>query len=119
MDSFQCDRPGVKENVMLNNPFQSCRDAFQKDYGVFWNSLSRMNNLLVIMNISMFFLTGLVAQGYYYTFFSLFCLGVVGIGILIPTALIRKVWYYWVFLVIELVGFYYLVNSIVYWVRHS
>ena len=37
---------------------------------------------MVIMNISMFFLTGLVIKGYFYTFFSLICLGVVGVSIL-------------------------------------
>ena len=94
-------------------------EAFENDYAVFWSNLSRLNNLLVIMNISMFFLTGLVAKGYYYTSFSLVCLGLVAVGTLIPTRLIRRLWYYSVFLAIEIIGLYYLVNSIVYWVRNS
>ena len=67
----------------------------------------------------MFFLTGLVAQGYFYTFYSLICLGVVGIGSLVPTALIRKLWYYWLFLLVELVGLYFFVASLVYWVENG
>jgi len=31
----------------------------------------------------MFFLTGLVEKGYYYTYYSLICLGAVGVGVLI------------------------------------
>jgi hypothetical protein len=71
---------------------------------------------MVIMNISMFFLTGLVGQGYYYTFYSLICLGIVGIGVLIPTVLIRRLWYYWIYLAFEMLALYYLVASVIYWV---
>ena len=46
--------------------------AFVNDHVLLWGNLSRLNGLLIILNISMFFLTGLVAQGYYYTFYSLF-----------------------------------------------
>lgn len=84
---------------------------------VYWGHLSRINNLLVIMNISMFFLTGLVTQGYYYTFISLLFLGIVGIGMLIPTRLIEKLWYYLVYLIFEIIGLYFLLSSILYWVR--
>jgi hypothetical protein len=85
----------------------------------YWSNLSRINNLLVIMNISMFFLTGLVAKGYFYTCYSVVCLGVVGMGVLIPTTLIRRLWYYWTFLVVELSGVYFLVASVIYWVKHG
>ena len=71
------------------------------------------------MNISMFFLTGLVTKGYYYTFYSLICLVVVGMGVLVPTRLIRRLWYYWIFLGVELSGLYYLAASMIYWVKNS
>ncbi len=93
-------------------------DYFEQDHAIFWNNLSRLNNLLVIMNISMFFLTGLVSQGYYYTFFSLGSLFVVAIATLVPIVLIRRLWYYLVFFILELMGLYFLVNSIVYWVKN-
>ena len=80
----------------------------------FWGNLSRLNHLPVIVNISMFFLSGLVAKGYFYTFYSLVCLGVVAVGVLVPTTLIRRLWYCWIFLAIELSGLYFLVASVVY-----
>ena len=90
---------------------------FDDDHVIFWSNLYRFNNLMVIVNISMFFLTGLVAKGYYYTFYSLGLLGVVGLAGLLPTVLIRKLWYYVIILVLELAALYFLVASIVYWVR--
>ncbi len=95
------------------------RQWFTADYAVYWSNLSRLNNLLVIVNISMFFLTGLVAQGYYYTFFSLVFLGLVGIGAIIPTRLIQRLWFYWVFVAMELAAIYFLVASIIYWVSNG
>ncbi len=97
--------------------YKTCETDLKNNLVIFWSNLARVNNLLVIMNISMFFLTGLIAQGYYFTFISLTCLGVVGVGVLIPTPLIKSLWYYLVFLFIELFGLYFLVISIVYWVR--
>lgn len=94
-------------------------DAFDADHVNFWSNLSRLNNLMVIMNISMFFLTGLVAKGYFYTCYSLLCSGVVGVGILVPTTLIRRLWYYWTFLIVEFLGLYFLVASVIYWVEHG
>ena len=104
---------------MLKNRYEKLEKAFDADHVIFWNHISRLNNLLVIMNVSMFFLTGLVTKGYYYTFYSLICLGVVGVGILVPTALTRRLWYYWIFLIVELSGLYYLVASIIYWVASN
>jgi len=79
-----------------------------------------LNGLCVeIMNISMFFLTGLVAKGYFFTCYSLVCLGAVGMGVLVPTTMIRNLWYYWIFLVVELSGLYFLVASVIFWVKHG
>jgi len=104
---------------MLKHHYRIWENGFDVDHVNFWSHLSRFNNLLVIMNISMFFLTGLVIKGYYYTFYSLICLGVVGMGVLVPTRLIRRLWYYWSFLGVELSGLYYLVASMIYWVKNS
>ena len=93
--------------------------GFETAHTHYWSNLSRLNNLLVIVNISMFFLTGLVAHGYYYTSYSLLCLAVVGVGGIIPTWLVRRLWYYWLFLVAELVGLYFLVSSVVYWMGNG
>jgi hypothetical protein len=93
-------------------------DAFDADHILYWSTLSRQNNLVVIMNISMFFLTGLVTQGYYYTFYSLVCAGAVAVGILVPTTLTRRLWYFWLFLIVEFLGIYFLAASVIYWVNH-
>lgn len=104
---------------MLKNRIEKLQHAFDTDHVNYWSNLSRINNLLVIMNISMFFLTGLVAKGYFYTCYSLVCLGVVGMGVLVPTMMIRNLWYYWIFLVVELSGLYFLVASVIFWVKHG
>jgi hypothetical protein len=104
---------------MMKAHYSRLETVFDADHVNYWSNLSRLNNLMVIVNISMFFLSGLVAKGYFYTFYSLICLGVVGIAALIPTMLIRRLWYYWIFLIVEFVGLYYLVASIVYWVRNG
>lgn len=104
---------------MLKHRISRLNAAFDADHANYWSHLSRLNNLLVIVNISMFFLTGLVAKGYYYTFYSLVCAGVVGVGTLVPTTLVRRLWYYWIFLIIEFIGIYYLVASVVFWVENG
>lgn len=104
---------------MLKNRYGIWNNGFKANHVNFWSHLSRFNNLLVIMNISMFFLTGLVAKGYYYTFYSLICLGIVGMGVLVPTTLIHRLWYYWTFFGIELLGLYYLVTSMIFWVKNG
>lgn len=92
---------------------------FHRDHVLFWSNLNRLNNLLMIVNICMFFLTGLVAQGYFYTCYSLVCLGIVGIGAIVPTRLVQRLWYYWIFLMVELLGLYFLVASVLYWVENG
>lgn len=73
---------------MMNAHYSKLESVFDADHVNYWSNLSRLNNLMVIVNISMFFLTGLVARGYFYTLYSLICLGVVGVAALIPTMLI-------------------------------
>ena len=105
--------------MTLKHRYSRLDTAFDADHVNFWSNLSRLNSLMVILNISMFFLTGLVAKGYFYTFYSLVCLSVLGVGAIIPTVLVRRLWYYWAFMGIELLGLYYLVASVVYWVRNG
>jgi uncharacterized membrane protein YjgN (DUF898 family) len=104
---------------MLKARYEKLKIAFDIDHVIFWSNLSRLNNLLVIMNISMFFLTGLVAKGYFYTFYSLIILSIISVGLLIPTALVRTLRYYWFYFVLELLGLYFLVASVVYWVNNG
>ncbi|MGB6011636.1 MAG: hypothetical protein WBI57_10250, partial [Desulfobacterales bacterium] len=89
-------------------------ESFRNNRVILWASLSRLNNLLIILNISMFFLTGLVARGYYYTFFSLGCFSVVAILTILPVTLISRLWFYLFNLLIEFVGIYFLIASMIY-----
>ena len=93
-------------------------EEFFRDYRVIlWANLTRLNNLLIIVNISMFFLSGLVAEGYYFTFYSIGCFAFVAILSILPVPLIGRLWFYALNLLIEIVGIYFLIASIIYWVR--
>ena len=85
-----------------------------------WAHLSRLTNLLIILNISLFFLTDLVIKfGYYYTFYSLLFLTIAAAGPLLPIGLLNRLWYYLVFLLSECIGIYFLVVSVWYWINRS
>ena len=93
-------------------------DEFFRNYMVvFWSNLSRLNNLLIILNITMFFLSGLIAQGYFYTFYSIGCFAFVAILTILPVPFIGRLWFYLLNLLIEFAGIYFLVASIIYWVQ--
>ena len=93
-------------------------DEFFRNYMViFWANLSRTNNLLIIVNITMFFLSGLVSQGYFFTFYSIGCFTFVTILTILPIPFIDRLWFYLLNLLIEFIGIYFLVASIVYWVQ--
>ena len=92
-------------------------ESFKNYMVIFWANLSRLNNLLIILNITMFFLSGLIAQGYFYTFYSIGCFTFVAILMILPVSFIGRLWFYLLNLLIEFVGIYFLVASIIYWVR--
>jgi len=92
-------------------------ESFKNYMVTLWANLSRLNNLLIILNITMFFLSGLVAQGYFYTFYSISCFACVAILIILPVPFIGRLWFYLLNLLIEFVGIYFLIASIIYWVR--
>lgn len=86
---------------------------------IYWANLSRINNLMIVLNISMFFLSGLVSMGYYYTFYSIGCCFLVAILSILPLPFINRLWFYLVNLLMEFIGIYFLAASVVYWVRHG
>ena len=104
---------------MRRQRYHRRQHLFSSHRVLYWSNLSRLNDLLVIVNISMFFLTGLVARGYFYTCYSLICLGIVGVAAIIPTQLHGRLLYYWVFMLIEILGLYYLVASVLYWIDNG
>ncbi|MCG8565026.1 MAG: hypothetical protein MI747_08080 [Desulfobacterales bacterium] len=95
--------------------------SFDENRVIYWSNLARINNLLIILNISLFFVTELVTrEGYYYTYYSLALLLGVTMGCLLPLGLVRRLSYYCVFLSLEFGAIYFLAVSIWYWVvTHS
>jgi len=99
--------------------YSKLEESYRNYLVVYWANLSRLNNLLIIINISMFFLTGLVSKGYFYTFYSIGCFSIVAILTIIPSPQLSRLWFYLFNLVVEFVGIYFLVASVVYWVRNG
>jgi len=93
------------------------KESFAEQSSVYWANLSRLTNLLIMLNLTFFFLTELVTkQGFYYTYYSLLALGIVVAGLILPTGFLHRIGYYCVFLFFEAVGIYFLVVSVWYWV---
>ena len=90
---------------------------FKSNYGTYWNNLSRLTNMLIISNFSLFFLTELVTRDrYYYTHLSLGFLFIVHIALIVPLGLLDRIWYYRLCLLLEFGSIYFFVVSIWYWV---
>ncbi len=93
------------------------KDSFQDQKEIYWENLSHLTSLLIVLNLSMFFVTELVTkQGYFYTYYSLLCLGIVHIGLIVPFGLLHRLWYYLIFLAFESIAIYFFVVSVWYWV---
>ena len=91
--------------------------SFEGQMKTYWANLDRTTNLMIILNFSLFFISELViSHGYFYTYFSLACFGLVKLGLLLPLGLLNRLWYYLIFLVLECVGIYFLVSSVWFWV---
>ena len=103
---------------ILMDAYLRCQQRFELFAESHWAHLSRLTNLLIILNISLFFLTDLVTKyDYYYTFYSLFFLALASTGPLLPFGLLNRLWYYLIFMGSEIVGVYFLVTSVWYWVN--
>ena len=90
---------------------------FEEQHNQYWFNLSRLTNLLIALNLTLFFISKLViTHGYYYTYYSLLCLGVVQFGLVAPLGLFKRLWYYMIFFIFECIAVYFLVVSAWYWV---
>ena len=90
---------------------------FRNNYVIYWNNLSRLTNMLIISNFSLFFLTELVTRDrYYYTHLSLGFLFIVHIVLILPLGVLDRLWFYCLSLLLEFISIYFFVVSIWYWV---
>ena len=99
--------------------YHNIKVSYKNYMVIYWANLIRFNNLMIILNISMFFLSGLVARGYYYTFYSIGCCFLVAVLAIVPLTHISRLWFYLFNVLIEFVGIYFLTASITYWVRNG
>lgn len=82
---------------------------FQEQKTIYWFNLDRITSLLIILNISLFFLTELVTKfGYYYTIYSLVLLGIVELFLIVPLGLLDRFWFYCLCLILELIAIFFL-----------
>lgn len=102
---------------MIKKLEKQLRCDFKENYVIYWNNLSRLTNMLIISNFSLFFLTELVTRDrYYYTHLSLGFLFIVHLILILPLGSLHRLWYYWLCLLLEFISIYFFVASIWYWV---
>lgn len=90
---------------------------FNEKYVTYWNNLSRLTNMLIISNFSLFFLTELVTRDrYYYTHLSLAFLFIVHVALILPLGLLQRLWFYGLCVLLEFIAIYFFLVSIWYWV---
>ena len=104
------NRPGL-----LRRMWTGCDRCFHEQYAVLWPTLSRVLNLIAILNVSLFFLTGAVTRGgYYYPVISLAVLAVAELLILLPFGWQARLGFYFAVLGLCLVAAWFLGSSIIY-----
>lgn len=97
-----------------------CHDCFRQQHAVLWPALSRTINLLAILNVSLFFLTGAVrSDGYWFPLVSLALLALAGLLILLPLGFHDRLSYYLLNVALCVAAGWLLGASIVYWLNRA
>lgn len=90
---------------------------YAEQYVVLHGNLSRFTGLLIMLNVTLFFVGGAVIhEGYYYTFYSLGLLAAVEALLIIPHGLFDRLWFYALTLLVEAIAIYFFTSSVWYWV---
>jgi hypothetical protein len=90
---------------------------YAEQHPVLHGNLSRFTGLLIMLNVTLFFVNGAVIdEGYYYTFYSLGVLAAVEASLIIPHGLFDRLWFYALTLLVEAIGLYFLTSSVWHWV---
>lgn len=102
--------------MMSQRMAQWC-EIFATGSDLLWANLSRLTGLVVMLNVTLFFITQAVTKGgYFYTFYSLGLLGLVEAALVLPHGLFKRLWFYGICLALELAALYFFVSSVWYWV---
>ncbi len=104
--------------ALLRRMWSHCDRCFHEQYAVLWPNLSRVLSLLVVLNISLFFLNGAVTRGgYYYPVISLAVLAAAELLTLLPLGWQARLGFYLLVLGLCFVAAWFLGSSIVYWMH--
>lgn len=96
-----------------------CQHCFREQHAILWPALSRTINLLAILNVSLFFLTGAVRTGgYWFPLVSLTLLAVATLMLLLPLGFHERLGFYLLNVAICTAAGWFLGASIVYWLKH-
>ncbi|RDE24184.1 hypothetical protein DV711_00880 [Motiliproteus coralliicola] len=109
--------PPSTDQLWYRRWYAEAAGEFKANHGLYWSHLGHLNNLLAILNISLFFMTGLIAQGYYFTYISLSAIILVALITLLPLPCARRLGFYLGCLALEGIALYLLVASAIHWVQ--
>ena len=84
---------------------------------IFCSNLSQLNGLFITLNLSIYFRAGLVRTGHCFPFYSIGCLFIAALLSIIPLSLMGRFWFYMLNLLLELIGGYFFLASMAYWIR--
>ncbi len=91
---------------------------YKENYQLYLDHMQQFNHLLILLNISFFFVTELVIkENYYFTYFSLAALGLIQLLVLLPFRWIKNYKFYLFLLFLMMVAGYFFIASVVYWVK--
>jgi hypothetical protein len=97
-----------------------CQDCFREQHAILWPALSRTVNLIAILNVSLFFLTGAVRTGgYWFPCVSLALLGLASLLLLLPLGFHNRLGFYLLNVAICATAGWLLGASIIYWLNHA
>lgn len=95
-----------------------CEQCFLEQHAILWAGVCRTINLLAVLNISMFFLSGEVKKhGYYYPIISLALLAIASLLALLPLGFHNWLGYYMLVLILCIIAGALLGLSILYWLH--
>lgn len=126
--------PGVRREAftpIMNQPlradggtwfsrlWQECQGCLHDNLDVLLGNLSRATNLLIILNVSLFFLTGRVGGGgYTWPVCSLGILGLLQLLLILPMGLSRRLGFYLGLVALWCAAAFLFVGSVLYLLNH-
>lgn len=100
--------------------WKHCDRCFHEQNIFLWPHLSRAIGLMVVLNTSLFFLTGAVTHGgYYYPIIALVLLAIAKLLILLPLGFQARLPFYMIVLALWIAAAWLLGASLIHWLRQA